>query len=237
MSVKLGNNGRIVFSTFLAPYSSYPKGSEEWHAAFSRSVQSEFDRMQFAHPKGFATLLVKAVNTDYRPWEFWPEEAKGSPDKYFRLVIGCSWAEARQMVIGQGGKEGRQWCNVIDRALADWEAKNRRVGNPTGANQYTKRGIACDTHNSSESQDRQSAPGIRRRLIKRATAGDDQAAALVHQLESGELSVNQAAITAGMREKYIRISPSPSKAAKSLASKQGRDWCLQLLEELSELCL
>jgi len=233
MSVKLGNNGRIVFSTFLAPYSSYPKGSEEWHTAFSRSVQSEFDRMQFAHPKGFATLLVKAVNTDYRPWEFWPEEAKGSPDKYFRLVIGCSWAEARQMVIGQGGEEGRQWCNVIDRALADWEAENRtHKTQPREAGMFA---APCDARDGVP--DDQSAPGIRRRLAKRARAGDDQAAALVQQLETGGISVNQAAIAAGMREKYIRISPSPSKAAKSLASKQGREWCLQLLEELSELCL
>jgi len=230
MSIKLGNNGRIVFSTFLAPYSSYPKGSEEWHAAFSRSVQSEFDRMQFAHPKGFATLLVKAVNTDYRPWEYWPEEAKGSPDKYFRLVIGCSWAEARQMVIGQGGEEGRRWCNVIDLALADWEAENRTHGGDRKSEAFKSSDTVVD-------RDDESASGIRRRLIKRAAAGDGQAAVLIQQLEAGAFSVNQAAIAAGMREKYIRISPSPSKAAKSLAAKQGQAWCLQLLEELSELCL
>jgi hypothetical protein len=38
-----------------------------------------------------------------------------------------------------------------------------------------------------------------------------------------------------MREKYIRISPLPSKAAKSLAGKQSKEWCLQLLDELSAL--
>jgi hypothetical protein len=36
-----------------------------------------------------------------------------------------------------------------------------------------------------------------------------------------------------MREKYIRISPLPSKAAKSLVAKQSRRWCLQLLTGLN----
>ena len=232
MSIKLGANGRIVFSAFLGPHSSYPEDSEERHMAFSRSVQSEFDRMQFAHPKGFATLLVKAVNTDYRPWEHWPEEAKGNPDKYFRLVIGCSWAEARQVVIGQGGEEGMQWCAIIDEALAQWEAEHRTVGNPTGANQYTG-GTVCDTDNST--RDQESARGIRRRLLKRASAGDEQAATLIEDMRNLSISPNAAAIVAGMREKYIRISPSPPKAAKSLVSKQSKEWCLQLLDELSAL--
>ena len=227
MAVKLNKNGRIVFNPMMGPYNSYPPGSEEWHAAFSRSVQSEFDRMQFAHPKDFALLLVKAVNTDYRPWEHWPEEAKGSPDKYFRLVIGCSWDEARRLVIGQGGEEGMQWVRVIDGALQEWEAKHRIDGRPPKGNPV------CHT----EIPDDQSARGIRRRLQKRAFAGDDQAQAIVTKLATGELSPNAAAIAAGMREKYIRISPSPTKAAKSLASKQGQAWCLQLMEELSELVL
>lgn len=231
MSIKIGNNGRIIFSAFLGPYSSYPEGSEEWHVAFSRSVQSEFDRMQFANPKGFATLLVKAVNTDYRPWEYWPEEAKGSPDEYFKLVIGCSWAEARQMVIGQGGQEGLEWCAIIDDALSRWEAKHREHGGDRKSKLF-KNGVT--TLDSCESNE---ARGIRRRLQKRAVAGDNRAQVVVAKLATGELSPNEAAIKAGMREKYIRISPSPPKAAKSLANKQTKEWCLQLLEELSELVL
>jgi len=226
VSIKLGANGRIVFSAFLGPHSSYPEDSEERHMAFSRSVQSEFDRMQFAHPKGFATLLVKAVNTDYRPWEHWPEEAKGNPDKYFRLVIGCSWAEARQVVIGQGGEEGMQWVRVIDGALQEWEAENTPKGRPA---------LNVSVTDNKAHATRESAAGLRRRLQKRAIAGDDQAQAIVAQLATGELSPNAAAIAAGMREKYIRISPSPSKAAKNLAAKQSRRWCLQLLDELSAL--
>ena len=234
MSIELNKNGRIVFNPFMKPYNSYPTGSEEWHAAFSRSVQSEFDRMQFAHPKDFALLLVKAVNTDYRPWEHWPTEAEKSPDKYFRLVIGCSWDEARRLVIGQGGEEGMQWVRVIDGALQEWEAENRKHGAPEG-----NQNAACEKTTVSVTdgclRDQESARGIRRRLQKRAIAGDDQAQAIVDKLASGELSPNAAAIAAGMREKYIRISPSPTKAAKSLASKQGQAWCLQLMEELSEL--
>jgi len=226
MTLKLNRNGRIVFNPLLGPYNSYPEGSEQWHVAFSRSVQSEFDRMQFAHPKDFAMLLVRAVNTDYRPWEHWPLEAGESPDKYFRLVIGCSWDEARRLVIGQGGKEGEQWVRVIDGALQEWEAKFRKHGGD--------RSNVCDTH---VEEDRHCARGIRRRIQKRAIAGDDQAQAIVAKLATGELSPNAAAIAAGMREQYIRISPSPSKAAKGLFTRKGQAWCLQLLEELSELVL
>lgn len=223
MTLKLNRNGRIVFNPLMGPYNSYPPGSEEWHVAFSRSVQSEFDRMQFAHPKDFAILLVKAVNTDYRPWEHWPREANGSPDKYFRLVIGCSWDEARRLVIGQGGEEGMQWVRVIDTALQEWQAQNTTQGRHV-----------CDTDMKSH-KTRECSTGLRRRLQKRAFAGDDQAQAIVAKLATGELSPNAAAIAAGMREKYIRISPSPGKAAKSLASKKGKEWCLALMEELSEL--
>jgi len=232
MTLKLNRNGRIVFNPLMGPYNSYPPGSEEWHVAFSRSVQSEFDRMQFAHPKDFAMLLVKAVNTDYRPWEHWPEEANGSPDKYFRLVIGCSWDEARRLVIGQGGEEGMQWVRVIDGALQEWEAEHRT--HEAQPRQGGKFAVVCDAH---DGEDKQSARGIRRRLQKRAIAGDDQARTIVAKLATGELTPNAAAIAAGMREKYIRISPSPSKAAKSLTAKQGKEWCLALMEELSKLVL
>lgn len=224
MTLKLNRNGRIVFNPLMGPYNSYPPGSQEWHVAFSRSVQSEFDRMQFAHPKDFAMLLVKAVNTDYRPWEHWPTEAEKSPDRYFRMVIGCSWDEARRLVIGQGGEEGMQWVRVIDGALQEWEAENVKPG-PSQ--------ITCDTGYL----DADDAQGIRRRIQKRAIAGDDQAQAIVAKLATGELSPNAAAIAAGMREQYIRISPSPPKAAKGLFTRQGKEWCLQLLEELSELVL
>jgi len=234
MTLKLNRNGRIVFNPLLGPYNSYPEGSEQWHVAFSRSVQSEFDRMQFAHPKDFAMLLVRAVNTDYRPWEHWPLEANESPDKYFRLVIGCSWDEARRLVIGQGGKEGEQWVRVIDGALQEWEAENRKH-----EAQSRKGGRFADGSVTSDGNDRDhtQSRGIRRRIQKRAIAGDDQAQAIVAKLATGELSPNAAAIAAGMREQYIRISPSPPKAAKGLIARQGREWCLQLLEELSELIL
>jgi len=238
MTIELNDEGRIVFSPFLKPYTSYPFNTAEAQEAFCRSVQSEFDRMQFSHPRHFASLLVKAVNTSCKPWEIWPTEAKKNPDQWFKLVIGCSWASARQTVIGQAGEEGRKWCAVIDGALQEWEAERRTDGNPTGNNQYKRvGGTGGDTPRSSEPRDHKSARGIRRRLQKRAIAGDDQAQKIVAKLATGELTPNAAAVAAGMREKYIRISPSPPKAAKGLITRQGKEWCLALLEELSELVL
>ena len=231
MTIELNDEGRIVFSPFLKPYTSYPFDTAEAQEAFCRSVQSEFDRMQFSHPKHFASLLVKAVNTSCKPWEIWPTEAKRNPDQWFKLVIGCSWASARQTVIGQAGEEGREWCAVIDRALQKWEAKYRAHDEqPRQKGRFTAGGDTPDGP-----RDHKSTRGIRRRLQKRAIAGDDQAQAIVAKLATGELSPNAAAIAAGMREQYIRISPSPPKAAKGLITRQGKTWCLQLLEELSGL--
>jgi hypothetical protein len=230
MTIELNDEGRIVFSPFLKPYTSYPFDTAEAQEAFCRSVQSEFDRMQFSHPKHFASLLVKAVNTSCKPWEIWPTEAKSNPDQWFKLVIGCSWASARQTVIGQAGEEGREWCAVIDQALQEWEASGNRerTGRPKGGLKVP--GVTGDI-----TRDDDLARGIRRRIQKRAIAGDDQAQAIVAKLATGELSPNAAAIAAGMREQYIRISPSPPKAAKGLITRQGKAWCLQLLEELSGL--
>ena len=135
------------------------------------------------------------VQQTFIPWEHWPLEANESPDKYFRLVIGCSWDEARRLVIGQAGKEGEQWVRVIDGALQEWEAEHRKHGGD--------RSNVCDTDD--DPRDQESARGIRRRIQKRAIAGDDQAQAIIAKLATGELSPNAAAIAAGMREQYIRL--------------------------------
>ena len=67
----------------------------------------------------------------------------------------------------QGGKEGEQWVRVIDGALQEWEAENRKHGGD--------RSNVCDTDD--DPRDQESARGIRRRIQKRAIAGDDQAQA------------------------------------------------------------
>ena len=114
---------------------------------------------------------------------------------------------------------------VIDGALQEWEAENVKPGPSKQLNRDT---IYFHPDN---------ATGIRRRIQKRAIAGDDQAQAIVAKLATGELSPNAAAVAVGMREQYIRISLSPFKAAKGLVVRQGQEWCLQLLEELSKLVL
>ncbi len=80
------------------------------------------------------------------------------------------------------------WNEIADKK-ARWEAEHRKAGNPTGANQYTG-GTVCDTDDSS--RDQESARGIRRRLVKRAQAGDIRAAALVEQLKAVVITINLA---------------------------------------------
>ena len=68
---------------------------------------------------------------------------------------------------GQGGKEGEQWVRVIDGALQEWEAKSVVQGRHVSDTDMSVHGT------------RECAVGIRRRIQKRAIAGDDQAQAIV----------------------------------------------------------
>jgi len=63
-----------------------------------------------------------------------------------------------------------QWVRVIDGALQEWEAEHRMHGGD--------RSNGCDTPVETP-RDNQCARGIRRRLQRRAIAGDDQAQAVV----------------------------------------------------------
>ena len=70
--------------------------------------------------------------------------------------------------------------------------------------------------------------------MKRAQAGDTQAAALVEQLKVGAITVNQAAIAAGMRQEYMRVRmDDAAKAASSMLEKMGPEWCQQLVASLA----
>jgi hypothetical protein len=96
---------------------------------------------------------------------------------------------------------------VIGDCLARWEAKHRTEAEAAADRDRDEQGrfVQADvTPPPGEPRDHMAARGIRRRLVKRAQAGDAQAAALVEQLKAG-LPVNQAAIAAGMRQEYMRV--------------------------------
>jgi hypothetical protein len=77
----------------------------------------------------------------------------------------------RQRIRYRGLKDNPKAGREIAAKQTDWEADpehGRKPGNPTGANQYSG-GTLSDTDDSS--RDQESARGIRRRLQKRANAG------------------------------------------------------------------
>ena len=96
-------------------------------------------------------------------------------------------------------RPGRTWSLVTTRKgpeawepiafeLASWEAEHRtwdaedRPCNPSG------RFLSVYDAHSVEPEAKQSACGIRRRLVKQANAGDTQATELVVQLSTGQLA-------------------------------------------------
>ena len=123
--------------------------------------------------------------------------------------------------------------NEISGAIAEWEAKKRTwKAQPRESGRFA---APCDTRDGGRVQDDQSAQGLRRRLYKRANEGDSEAAALIRQLGTGEITVNQAAIAAGMRAKYIRVpDDEPDRVAESLVRRKGPEWAAQLAAALTE---
>jgi hypothetical protein len=104
--------------------------------------------------------------------------------------------------------------------------------NPAGINQYSNKENRIGYHDNVSSMRGTSEEYVVRRLKRDAP---DLAVALAR----GEFpSARAAGIAAG----FIKPSPpslqlkDPAPTAQKLLDKKGQAWCLQLLEELSELC-
>lgn len=232
-STQFTPNGLVIFRPMIGPWDRHPVGSFEWAEAVSDHVQFNYQKLiQDGRPKQLVEVLRQAIENEPHPWEVFPEEANGNPEEWMRLVTGVGWSEIEAEVKR---RDPDAWPSFAEKQ-AQWEADgNRKPGNRTGNNQYTKRGTASDTGNSIDRDD-ESARGIRRRIQKRANDGDEQAIELVSQLTTGDITVNQAAIAAGMRQQYIRLrTDQPTKAAKSIVQRVGIEFAAKLAIELAQL--
>ena len=213
----------IRLSPMLGPWQQYDPGSVEWAKAIALHFQSNYWHIQ---RDGSVAPLVRIIRTaleaETPPWSVWPEEVKGDPKRWVKRITGDDW-DTVGTLLRHGDPEA--W-NEISGAIAQWEAVNRTKGGDTSK--------VGDTYKASD-WDATEAQGIRRRLYKRANSGDGEAAALIRQLGTGEITVNQAAIAAGMRAKYIRVpDDEPDKVAESLVRRKCADWAAQLAAALTE---
>lgn len=218
------DDGPIILSPMLGPWQQYDPGSVQWAKAIALHFQSNYWHIQ---RDGSVAPLVRIIRTaleaETPPWSVWPEEVKGDPKRWVKRITGDDW-DTVGTLLRHGDPEA--W-NEISGAIAQWEAVNRTVGRPS-------KEIPSDTGNLVERDD-ESAQGLRRRLYKRANSGDGEAAALIRQLGDGTITVNQAAIAAGMRAKYLRVpDDEPSRVAESLVRRKGVDWAAQLAAALTE---
>ena len=224
---KFSPDGQLLTNQMMGHYDSYPPGTRLWAECIAGYVEFSLDRMlRESNPTSLCKAITVALTAEIPPWEIYPEEANGDPEAWMRMVTLASWAEVEAAVKGRVPEAWRE----IEAHLAKWEAEHRKDGNPTGARDEQGRFThPCATHTDGETEDKQSARGIRRRLLKRAQAGDTQAAELVEQLKAGTITVNQAAIAAGMRQEYMRVRMDhPAKAATSMLQKMGAEWCQEV---------
>lgn len=226
---KFTADGLVNVNHMLGPWEQYDRGSERWAEAIAAQLQHSVQRtIRDGDPVAVLLVLDEAFKESPHPWTVWPEEAKGNPETWVRMVTGKSWKDVEHLVKTR--KTPEAW-EPIAGELARWEAKHRTVETqPREGGRFAVGGGAP----ADKPRDHKSTRGIRRRLLKRANAGDDQAAVLVHQLTTGQLTVNQAAIAAGMRQRYFRVPlvRDPPKVAAAIAKHFNRAEVEALCEAL-----
>jgi hypothetical protein len=236
MSTELKKDGTLNLNPMLGVYDRHPRGSALWAEALAMHVQSSVVHLtreegDWTGHKRVVRILNDALKSKPQPWQVFPKEAQGNPEEWMRLVTGMSWKQLGDLIERRGPGT---WAAISEK-LAEWEAKNRELGAPVGnQNAACGKTTACDTGDCLRDVD--SARGIRRRIQKRANDGDPQAIELVSQLTTGDITVNQAAIAAGMRQRYIRLrTDQPTKAAKSIVQRVGHEFAAKLAIELAQL--
>ena len=226
-STKFTPDGLVIFRPMIGPWDRHPVGSFEWAEAVSDHVQFNYQKLvSDGRTKQLVDVLREAIENKPHPWEVFPKEANGNPEVWMRLITGVSWGEIEAEVKR---RDPEAWP-VIAEKQAQWEAEHReRTGRPKAGEKVTS--VTGDM-----SRDDESARGIRRRLQKRANDGDEQAKLLVSQLAAGDISVNQAAVAAGMRQEYMRLrKDDAAKAAKAIVERAGLDFAQALALELADL--
>ena len=226
---KFRRDGLVNVDHMLGPFEKYDRGSQKWAEAIAAHLQHSVDiALRNGDPVSVLIVLKEAVLKDQHPWEVWPEEANGNPEAWVRMVTGKGWDEVAYIVKTRKGEAA--WKPFED-ALSLWQAEHRTwQAQPREGGRFTVDSVTTDGV-TVVSDD---ARGIRRRLVKRSLAGDEQAADLVKQLTAGEITVNQAAIAAGMRSRYFRVplTDDPAKVAASIRRHLTPDQITALVEAL-----
>jgi hypothetical protein len=219
-------DGQVIVSPMVGPWDQYEKGSAKWAEAIAAHLQGTCRRTQDpTDPKRITMVLKEALFSDPPPWKVWPEEAKGNPEVWVRMVTLLTWEEVKGLVISR--LDDHAW-EPFETALSLWEVDHRCHGGDRKSQAFKSGVTTLDPCESNE------ARGIRRRLQKRAKAGDEQATALVEQLATGQLTVNQAAIAAGMRQRYFRVPlvDDPAKVAAAIRKHLTPEQLTHLVEAL-----
>lgn len=96
---RFGPTGRLILSPMLGPWDRYEPGSEQWAEALAMHIQVDYRRLRHEGSTGYLVkAITEAVTADPPPWTVFPEEAKGNPEAWMRMVTGESWADVEAAV-------------------------------------------------------------------------------------------------------------------------------------------
>ena len=204
-----------------------PRGSHDWVAGMSRSIQLTVQVMTLNDVRMIREDMEKIRNEN--GWNVWPDPPARTPRRWIEIVLGQTAEDflAAVKVFSPEEAQRLSWIAKEDREVG---AKNI---DPRGA---AREGGGKRPGDTRALKDDKSVSGLQRRLQRRADSGDEQAANLLVQIDAGAISTNKAAELAGMRTKYFRIpSDDPRRAAERIIEKLGPGFADELLVALTRI--
>lgn len=107
-------DGQLITDPMIGTYDDKPVGSPKWAEAMARHVQGSHGRMvQNGNPNYLCKVIRDALAASPHPWEVYPEEAKGDPEVWMRMVTGKPLAEVLSYVRRIDAKAGQELMELL----------------------------------------------------------------------------------------------------------------------------
>ena len=176
------------FPQMMQPAERFPVGSFEWANAMAARLQSaneSVDRNTAAGVRYLRQIVLEI--SDAQAWNVWPIPPAGTPEDFCQIACGRSWEGLIHEIINRtkDKKVRRQLELELRVANAKAQNQNRSQGTRTDLLPGNARKLGGAGQNT--------VAHILRRLLRERPD-------LVQRIESGEFSVNAAAILAGFRK-------------------------------------
>jgi hypothetical protein len=111
---KFTPDGQLIVDPMIGTYENKPVGSPMWAEAMACHIQHSHERMvRNGSPNYLCQVIRDALAASPHPWEVYPEEAKGDPEAWMRMVTGKPLAEVLSYVRRIDAKAGQELMELL----------------------------------------------------------------------------------------------------------------------------